>query len=226
MFENEPQYNRYSGFLSELFLDVGMNILPSAALLDKLNTFMNALLTQELKDVPSHFISILEFLTQYILRESLDISLKVFAEKFYLRLAAEGRFTDALINIYPLLIQNVNLLSQFIETRSLLIEVLKVIPEDRIEEVLDDLMNYLPTSQKAVLSAVIISNRNHQLNFEDYVKLRILEVEDTDISKLAKELLGKCSIVLSVEQLQKFRMKRFVERHSKEVSEKLCSFAK
>lgn len=74
------------------------------------------------------------------------------------------------------MIQNINLLSQFPETRSILIEVLQVIPESRIEEVLDDLMNYLPTSQKAVLSAVVLSNRNHQLNFEDYVKLRILEV--------------------------------------------------
>lgn len=81
-----------------------------------------------------------------------------------------------MINIYPFLIQNINLLSQYPETRSLIIETLKVIPEERVEELLDDLMNYLPTSQKASLSAISIVNRNYKLNFEDYVKLRILEV--------------------------------------------------
>ena len=47
-------------------------------------------------------------------------------------------------------------------------------------------MNYLPTSQKAALSAISIVNREYKLNFEDYVKLRILEVEETDAAKLAK----------------------------------------
>lgn len=152
--------------------------------------------------------------------------MKLFAEKFYLRLAEEGRFKDSLINIYPFLIQNINLLSQFPETRSLIVEVLKVIPEERVEELLDDLMNYLPTSQKAALSAISIVNKNYTLTFEDYVKLRILEVEDSDIAKLAKELLQRYPVVLNSERLEKFKMKRFVERHSKEVSEKLCSFAK
>lgn len=87
-------------------------------------------------------------------------------------------------------------------------------------------MNYLPTSQKAALSAISIVNRQYKLNFEDYVKLRILEVEETDVAKLAKELLQRYPVILNASQLEKFKMKRFVERHSKEVSEKLCSFAK
>lgn len=56
--------------------------------------------------------------------------------------------------------------------------------------------------------------------------MRILEVEETDVAKLAKELLQRYPVILNASQLEKFKMKRFVERHSKEVSEKLCSFAK
>lgn len=41
--------------------------------------------------------------------------------KFYLRLSKEERFRSALENIYPLVIQNINLLSQFQETQILLV---------------------------------------------------------------------------------------------------------
>ena len=75
---------------------------------------------------------------------------------------------------------------------------------------MDDLLNYFPVAQKAILSAINLSGRNHNLNFEDYVKLRILEAENDDISKLAKEILQKCEVVLNAEQLKKFNMTRFV----------------
>ena len=79
LFDNEPQYKKYSEFLSDIYINVGMNTLPTARHLEKLNAFMQSLLTEELKNVPAHFIRIIEHLTEYILRESLDISLKVFS---------------------------------------------------------------------------------------------------------------------------------------------------
>ena len=185
LFDAEPQYRRHSEFLSELYINVGMNVIPSPAALDKLNVFMSALMNKEFKSIPSHLVEILEYLTQFILGLGFDISLKLFSVKFYLQLAKEERFHQALQNIYPLLIENINLLSQFPETQSLLVEVLKVIPEERFEELLEDVLNYLNNSKRISLQSILLSGRNFTLSFEDYVKLRILAAEDAEIAELA-----------------------------------------
>jgi len=76
---------------------------------------------------------------------------------------------------------------------------------------------------KKVILSVISSITDYQPEFEEYIKLRILSLEQSEqISDLAKIILS--SHIIPSDSITKFNMKKFIHKNSKETIEKLCQF--
>ena len=217
LFNSWAPFRKLSEFLSDSFLNMGTNTVPSSKSINKLTVFMKMVLIGTFKDIPPHFIKIFECMTEYILKESFDGILKLLSVKFYLLLGEQEGAQPFLRNIYPLLIKNINLISQFDETLTLLVEVLDTIEKGQFSKLLDDILNYLPVARKVALLGITKSHQKYCVSFEEYLKLRILESEDTEASEYARELIKGITSFTPQEKVE-IDTTEFVSKHSKEAS--------
>lgn len=229
VFEAWQPFRKYADFLAEMFVKVGGKQVPRDHILEIFEKFEADLLSMTFSELPIHTIHMFELVNSYLLANlDFDVGLKIYSVRFYLKLTEDERCLPTLKKIYPYVISNINLLSGFPEAKELIVRLMRVIDHVHYTDILDDLLNYLPNSKRIVLEALLATNNAHYtFSFEDYVKLRILANDaDAVLAASAKSLLDIYPLKMDRVQIEKFDLKKFVERNSNENTERLSNFAR
>lgn len=108
------------------------------------------------QDLPLHTLTMLELANSYLLATlEFDVNLKIYSVRFYLKAAEDERCVDMLQSVYPKLVNNINLLCNFPETKALLLKLMQAVESEEYSLILDDILNYLPNSKKIILESLL-----------------------------------------------------------------------
>ena len=88
----------------------------------------------------------------------------------------------------------------------------------------DDILNYIQPTKKLILE-VVDEIKQFKPEFEDYIKLKILSLENAkEIQALSDSILSQNNTY--AQSITNFNMRKFIDKNSKETIEKLCQFIK
>ena len=173
-------FYQYSQFIADFFVMRGAKITPPVAIMEKTEKFLGYALTLELNKYENDFIFLFfNEMSEYILENmEFDINLKKLAVRFFNFCIEKDISSWSSTRIYEWLVKNVNILSSCEGIHQLLLFCAKKVTADQHSSLFDEILSYVPNTKRLILS-VMGEIPEYKPEFEDYIKLRILALENS-----------------------------------------------
>lgn len=200
---------------------------PPVSLMEKCQKFFLEFLNQDYSILPknNYSITFINDLSLYVLENmEFDLSVKELALNFFNSCIQKKQGIDQVEKLYGFLVKNLNIISNSENIGNVLLYCMGQVDSKRFGELFVEILNYVNKTKKLVLNTLLKSNdenKSYEPTFEDYIKLRILALDDSaddEISKAAEKLLSLKSKNTSdiSSTIANFDMKNFVKNNTKD----------
>ena len=218
--------NSSANILHDIFLSKICGIALNSKLNgEKLTNVIQKLQTLEFENISLNYSIIIYNVCQHILiYNNIDTKIKNKALENIIKIGKTAGSELIGKEILSMMIENLDAICTFVETKNLLIFLLEKYGDDHYDDIYSHILNQGDLSKEIFLESFLVLDKK-QINgtFDKFNKLMILKLdENEEIVKLANSVLEKYLFTPTIEDLNNYEYNDFITIQSKDSIDKFC----